>query len=163
MGTPVPGNIITNINPVTAHALSLKPFPATNYPTVTNFVQSQPTIEQDDQFIARIDQNFSEKDQVFGRYMFGQSTWNDPYSGYSMLPTFGDKRYFRGQNMALGWTHTLSPTLLNEVRLGFQRNYDNNNCASCPRAPNFMSAFGIQNLNGYSANSIGFPIFSFAN
>jgi hypothetical protein len=163
VGTPVQGNLITTIDPVAAHALSLHPFPPANYPTVTNFVQSQPTTEQDDQFIARIDQNFSEKDQLFGRYMFGQSTWNDPYSGYSILPTFGDKLYFRGQNMALGWTHTLSPTLLNEVRLGFQRDYNDNNCASCPRAPNFMSAFGIQNLNGYSANSIGFPIFSFAN
>ncbi|HEV3275364.1 MAG TPA: carboxypeptidase-like regulatory domain-containing protein [Terriglobia bacterium] len=163
VGTPVPGNIITNINPVAAHALSLNPFPAPNYPTVTNFAQTQPTTEQDDQFIARIDQNFGQKDLVFGRYMFGQSTWNDPYSGYSSLPTFGDKLYFRGQNIALGWTHTISPTLLNEVRLGFQRDYDNNNCASCPRAPDFMSNFGIQNLNGYSTNSIGFPIFSFVN
>jgi hypothetical protein len=163
IGQPVPGNIITNIDPVAVHTLSLNPFPAPNYPTVTNFAQTQPTTEQDDQFIVRFDQNFSQKDQVFARYMFGQSTWNDPYSGYSSLPTFGDKLYFRGQNVAVGWTHSISPTLLNEVRLGFQRDYDNNDCASCPRAPDFMKNFGIQNLTGYSANSIGFPIFSFVN
>ena len=163
VGTPVPGNVITTINPVAAHALSLNPFPAANYPTVTNFAQTSPITERDDQFIARFDQNFSEKDQLFARYMFGQSTWNDPYTGYTSLPTFGDKLYFRGQNMAVGWTHSFNPSLLNEVRLGFQRDYNNENCASCPRTPNFMSAFGIQNLNGYSANSIGFPIFSFVN
>jgi hypothetical protein len=163
VGTPVPGNIITNIDPVAAHTLSLNPFPAPNYPTVTNFAQTAPITEQDDQFIARIDQNFSTKDQLFTRYMFGQSTWNDPYSGYSDLPTFGDTLYFRGQNMAVGWTHAVSPTLLNEVRLAFQRDYNIENCASCPRAPNFMSSFGVQGLNGYSRNDIGFPIFSFVN
>jgi hypothetical protein len=163
VGSPVPGNIITNINPVAAHALSLNPFPSPNYPTVTNFAQTQPITEQDDQFNVRIDQNFNEKNQVFGRYMFGQSTWNDPYSGYSSLPTFGDSLYYRGQNVALGWTHSINPNLLSEARFGFQRDWNDENCASCPRAPNFMSAFGIQNLNGYSANSIGFPIFSFVN
>lgn len=163
VGQPVPGNIITTIDPVAAHTLSLNPFPAPNYPTVTNFAQTQPTTQRDDQFIAKVDQNFSEKDQVFGRYMFGQSTWNNPYSGYTALPGFGDKLYFRGQNVAVGWTHTVSPTLLNEVRLGFQRDYDNDDCASCPRAPSFMSSFGIGNLNGYSADSIGFPFFGFNN
>lgn len=163
VGQPIPGNMITSINPVAAHALSLNPFPAPNYPTATNFAQTAPTTQQDNQFIVKIDQNFNAKDHVFGRYMFGQSTWNNPYSGYTSLPGFGDTLYFRGQNVALGWTHTVSPTLLNEVRLGFQRDYNDNNCASCPRAPNFMSAFGIQNLTGYSKDSIGFPIFSFQN
>ncbi len=163
VGSPVPGNIISTIDPVAAHTLSLNPFPTPNYPTATNFDQTQPLTEQDDQFTVRFDQNFSEKDQVFARYMFGQSTWNDPYSGYSVLPGFGDKLYFRGQNVAVGWTHSVNPNLLNEVRLGFQRDYDNNNCASCPRAPDFMKNFGIQNLTGYSGNSIGFPIFSFVN
>ncbi len=163
VGSPVPNNVVTSIDPVAAHTLSLNPFPAANYPTVTNFAQTSPITERDDQFIVRFDQNFSEKDQLFARYMFGQSTWNDPYSGYSVLPTFGDKLYFRGQNMALGWTHSFSPSLLNEVRVAFQRDWDNNNCASCPRSPNFMSSFGVQNLTGYSPSSIGFPIFGFNN
>lgn len=163
VGSPVPGNIITSINPVAAHALSLNPFPAANYPTVTNFAQSQPITERDDQFLVRLDHNFNEKNQIFGRYMFGQSTWNDPYSGYTSLPTFGDTLYYRGQNVAVGWTHSVNPNMLNEVRIAFQRNYNIEDCASCPRAPDFMSSFGIQNLNGYSASSIGFPIFGFIN
>lgn len=167
VGTPISNNVITNINPVAQHALSLNPFPGANYPSSVvdgqNFIQSSPITETDNSFIARLDHNFSEKDQLFGRYMFGQSSWNDPYSGYTVLPGFGDTLYYRGQNAALGWEHIISPTLLNEARVGFQRNYDIENCASCPRSPNFMSAFGIQNLNGYSKDSIGFPIFSFVN
>jgi hypothetical protein len=166
-GTPIPGNVITNIDSVAKHALSLNPFPAPNYPTSVvdgqNFIQSQPTTESDNSFIVRVDQNFSPKDQVFARYMFGQSSWVDPYSGYSSLPTFGDTLYYRGQNMAVGWTHTVSPSLLNEARIGFQRNYNIENCASCPRSPDFMSAFGIQGLAARSASSVGFPIFSFVN
>ena len=95
VGTPVPGNMITSIDPVATHTLSLNPFPGANYPAVTNFRQSAPLTEQDDSFITRIDDNISAKDQIFGRYMFGQSSWNDPYSGYSVLPTFGDTLYFR--------------------------------------------------------------------
>jgi Carboxypeptidase regulatory-like domain len=167
VGTPIPGNMISVIDPVAKHALSLNPFPAPNYPTTVvdgpNYIQSQPLTESDNSFIARVDQNFSPKDQVFARYMFGQSNWVDPYSGYSTLPTFGDTLYFRGQNMAVGWTHTISPTLLNEARIGFQRNYDIENCASCPRSPDFMSDFGIQGLAARSASSVGFPVFSFVN
>jgi hypothetical protein len=166
-GTPIPNNMITSIDPVAQHALSFHPFPAPNYPTSVvdgqNFVQSQPTTESDNSFIARVDQNFSPKDQVFARYMFGQSSWVDPYSGYSSLPTFGDTLYYRGQNMAVGWTHTISPTLLSEARIGFQRNYNIENCASCPRSPDFMSSFGIKGLNALSSSSVGFPIFSFVN
>ncbi len=166
-GTPVPGNIITNINGVAAHTISLNPFPAPNYPASTldapNFIETSPISESDNSFIAKTSQQLGQKDQFVERYMFGQSSWNDPYSGYSSLPGFGDKLYYRGQNAVVGWTHTISPTLLNEAHIGFQRDYDINNCASCPRAPDFMSSFGITNLNGFSTDTIGFPIFSFVN
>lgn len=163
VGTPIPGNQITTINGVAAHALSLNPFPSPNYPGAANFAQTAPTTQSDNSFIVKIDHNFSDKDQIFGRYMFGESNWVNPYSGYTSLPGFGDALYFRGQNVALGWTHSISSNILNEARLGFQRNYDINNCASCPRSPDFMSSFGVQNLKGYSADSIGFPIFGFNN
>ncbi len=166
-GTPITNNIITNIDGVAAHTISLSPWPAPNYPATTldapNFIETSPITESDNSFIAKTDQQIGQKDEVFERYMFGESNWTDPYSGYSVLPGFGDKLYFRGQNAAVGWTHTVSPTLLNEVHIGFQRDYDINNCASCPRASDFMSDFGVKNLNGFSSGTIGFPVFSFVN
>jgi hypothetical protein len=167
VGTPIAGNIITSTDGVAKHVIGLSGFPAPNYPAsalnAPNFILTSPITQQDNSFIVRIDHHLSDKDQLFARYMFGQSTWNDPYSGYSALPGFGDKLYYRGQNAAVGWTHTISPTLLSEARVGFQRNWDNNNCASCPRAPDFMSSFGIKNLTGFSSDTIGFPIFGFVN
>jgi hypothetical protein len=166
-GTPIPGNIITSIDPVAAHTLSLHPFPVPNYPSsgldTPNFITTSPITQSDNSFISRADEHLSQKDELFERYMFGESNWNDPYSGYSVLPGFGDVLYFRGQNAVVGWTHTISPTLLNEAHIGFQRDTDINNCAACPRAPNFMSSFGIKNLTGFSAGTIGFPVFSFVN
>ena len=61
-----------------------------------------------------------------------QSITLTPEQAYSALPGFGDRIRFRGQNVALSWTHTISPTMLNEVRIGFSRNMDIGTCASCP-------------------------------
>ena len=71
---------------------------------------------------ARIDHNFSEKDKIFGRYAFNDVVYN---------VTPGDNpnfKYFvagRNQNIATGWIHILSPSLINELRYGYNRSVDN--------------------------------------
>jgi Carboxypeptidase regulatory-like domain len=166
IGTPVPGNVITAIDPVAAHVLSLKAFPAPNVSgssSGTNYVNTEPGTRYDHQVDARVDYDISEKDQIFGRYIFGEANIFSPNSGYSSLPGFGDKLYFRGQNLALGWTHTFGAHLLNEALFGFQRDTDINNCASCPRPAGFMESFGIQGLTALSPSLEGFPPFGFVN
>jgi hypothetical protein len=164
VGTPIPGNIIAAIDPVAAKVLSLNAYPEPNLggSSGNNYVNSAPLTRYDHQVDARIDYDKSEKDQIFGRYIFGEAnlTQNE---GYNTLPTFGDTLYFRGQNLALGWTHTFGPRLLNEALFGFQRDTDIQNCASCPRPAGFMESFGIQGLAGLSPSLEGFPIFSFTN
>src|SRR5213083_2333471 len=66
------------------------------------------------------------------------------------------------QNVAISWSHTFSPTMLNEFRFGFSRNMDIGTCAECPRAPGFIESFGIKNFKGLSAEDEGFPVFQFA-
>jgi hypothetical protein len=167
VGTPIPGNQITTIDPVAAHVLSLNAFPLPNLTGTsgTNYINSEPTTRYDDQYDARVDYAISEKDQVFGRYILGQANIVTPTSSgaYSTLPGFGDKLYFRGQNVAIGWTHTFGPRLLNEALFGFQRDTDINNCASCPRPAGFMENFGIQGLTALSPSLEGFPPFEFTN
>lgn len=68
-------------------------------------------------FTTRVDHQFSQKDSIFANYLFDQS----PFS--TSLP-FGD--YLVGalvkrQIAALEETHTFSPSLLNIVRLGYNR------------------------------------------
>lgn len=95
--------------------------------------------------------------------MFAQSNITNPAGGYTTLPTFGDTTFFRGQNVSVAWTHTFGPNLLNEARIGFQRNNPVENCEECPRAPGFIESFGIQNLHALSPALEGYPYFSFVN
>ncbi len=165
VGTPIPGNQITAIDPVAAHVLSLNAWPLPNLTGTSgnNYINSEPETRYDDQYDARVDYAISEKDQVFGRYILGQANIVTPTTGYSTLPGFGDTLYFRGQNVAIGWTHTFGPRLLNEALFGFQRDTDINNCASCPRPAGFMENFGIQGLTALSPSLEGFPPFEFVN
>jgi hypothetical protein len=162
VGDPIPGNIITNINPVAAKIISLGAFPAPNTPDTLNFVNQDPETRFDHQWDVRIDNNFGDKDKLFGRYLFGQSKIA-ANTGYTVLPGFGDLIYYRGQNVALGWTHTFGPELLNEATFGFQRNYNIQNCAECPRADGFTADFGIQNLQGIRPDLEAFPYFGLVN
>ncbi len=163
VGNPIQGNIITNIDPVAQKVISLDAFPAPNRPGFPNFVNQQPRVRNDHQFDVRIDHNFSSKDQLFGRYLFGQSKIIDTTLAYTSLPNFGDSIYYRGQNMALGWTHTFGARLLNEARVSFQRNYDIAACIKCPRAAGFMAGFGIKNFQSLTPSDEGFPFFGFNN
>src|SRR2546426_9359724 len=122
-------------------ALSYNPFPAPNLTNVpgANFIQDAPLPLTQYQGDVRIDHNIGPRDQINGHYIIGNSFAVNPYSGYSILPGFGDTIYFRGQNVALAWTHTFGGHLLNEAHFGFQRDYDIADCASCPRAKGFQA------------------------
>jgi hypothetical protein len=94
------------------------------------------------------------------------STTISPEAAYSTLPGFGDRIPYEGTNIALGWTHTFSSTLLNEVRIGFSRNQDVAMCQDCPRPAGFMASFGIEGFNGKTFDALqpsqeGFPAFEF--
>ncbi len=165
IGTPIPHNQIATIDSVAAKVLALNAFPLPNLTSSSgdNYINREPGTRYDTQIDARIDYDKSEKDQIFGRYILGQASIFSPNSGYSSLPSFGDKLYFRGQNLALGWTHTFGAHILNEALFGFQRDTDINNCASCPRPSGFQEGFGVQNLAALSPQLEGFPIFGFSN
>ncbi len=102
IGTPIPGNKIATIDPVAQKVLPF--FPEPNRPGFPNFVNQEPRVRNDHQFVVRIDHNMSSKDQIFGRYIFGQSNIKDTTLAFTTLPGFGDIIYCRGQNVALSWT-----------------------------------------------------------
>src|SRR2546427_324474 len=159
----VQGLSLTTIDPVAAKVISLGAFPASNRSGSPNFVNQQPRVRNDHQFLVRIDHTISDRDQLFGHYIFGQSKQVDTTLAYTVLPNFGDTVYYRGQNVAVGWTHTFGPRLLNEARIGFQRNYDIAACIKCPRSAGFMAGFGINNFQALTPSDEGFPWFGLAN
>jgi Carboxypeptidase regulatory-like domain len=162
VGSPVPGNIITNIDPVAQKVLAADPEP--NRPGFPNYVNQTPRVRDDNQFGVRFDYTIGPKDQFFFHYLFSQSNITDPSAGYTTLPTFGAKIFYRGQNILASWVHTFGPSLLNEVHVGFARNNPTLNCVECPRAPGFVESFGITNLKAEGTSlQEGFPYFAFVN
>ena len=103
---------------------------------------------------------FGAKDNVYVRYILGNSVTYTIAQAYTELPGFGDKIRYRGQNVAISWSHTFKPTILNEFRFGFSRNMDIGTCENCPRAPGFVASFDIANLKALSPEDEGFPYFS---
>ena len=161
------GNVIPPemFDPVAKKVIALNAFPAPNVPGAisSNFVTDPSDNRRDNQFLLKIDHEFSDKDKLFGRYIFAQADIITPTTAYSTLPGFENTVRYRGQNLALSWTHTFSPTMLNELRLGFSRNYNYGNCQHCPKPAGFVESFGIPGLTALSPELEGFPGFTFAN
>jgi hypothetical protein len=161
VGNPIPGNIITAANPVTEKLLATNPFPTANRPGFPNFVNQAPLVRRDNEFDVRVDHTFGPKDEFFARYLFGQTYLDTP----SNFPDFSTLNPFRGQNLALGWTHTISPNLLNDARFGFQRDTAFFLCgANCPRPSGFLESLGVENLRSVGGSRFeAFPVNTFVN
>jgi hypothetical protein len=91
---------------------------ATNY----NFVYHLP--QKVDSTDLRIDHKLSEKDTLFGRYSFMQQHRQDaPWTSNPIAGNggFATDYKIRNQGLALGWTHVLSSSAVNQARFGFLR------------------------------------------
>ena len=86
-----------------------------------NFVAHR--IVREDYFTTRVDHHFSQKDSVFATYMFDRTPFTtDEPLGVVLLEALTKR-----QIVALEETHTFSPSLVNTVRLGYNRDLVNNN------------------------------------
>ncbi|MCW5978722.1 MAG: carboxypeptidase regulatory-like domain-containing protein [Bryobacteraceae bacterium] len=126
-GEPFPNNVIPadRINPV-ARNIQDRFYPLPNFgnasalaPQNYRELKVRPR-DPSTYWTARGDHRFSDKDSLFGRFTF-QRAYNRPYEGN--LPTIG-QRFQRRDNRAasVAYTHTFSPSLLNEFRWGFALN-----------------------------------------
>jgi hypothetical protein len=121
-GLPFPGNIIPagSTDPISQAFMNLYPLP--NSAGANNFKISPNESDTIDQGDGRIDYVPSEKDRVFLRY--SQSGRTDlrpaPLPG---LANGGDSStgigYEDTEGVSLGYTRTISPTSVNEIRIGF--------------------------------------------
>jgi len=158
---PFPGNIIPadRISKRGVTAASL--FPAPNYQgsvAGNNYVRSPAQKNDYDQGNARVDQRLSEKDTMFGRYSIIDSF----RTRYTALPGAGNFDDIRGQNAALNWVHVFTPNLVNEGRIGFNRNRyltppENTGTNEA------LTLFGFTNTTTNPVTSAGLPGFTFAN
>jgi Carboxypeptidase regulatory-like domain/TonB dependent receptor len=114
------------INQAGLNVLNLYPFAnvGSNLSTSNLFVSAPTASLKEPYGVAKIDHQFSEKDTIAGHYVlsFGDA-YNpfDPLSPYTNLPGYGTTVLTHGQNSGISWTHIFTPKMLNEFRIGFNR------------------------------------------
>lgn len=133
-GTPIgvgAGGVPTNIfpagsiNPVAARIAALFPAPLPGFNINGNnyLVDPKKSLDQNN-FDVRVDQRFSNNDDVFGRFsyedqpIFTPGPFTNFLDGGGFTAGHQDNAY---RSAAVSWTHTFSPTLINEARLGYNR------------------------------------------
>ncbi|MFB3921937.1 MAG: carboxypeptidase regulatory-like domain-containing protein [Terriglobia bacterium] len=141
-------------------------YPAPNIPGAgffDNYALNPKLTNDQDSFDLRIDHRFREGDQIFGHYSFGDVDSHRPGPlgdlGGDYCCQSNSKN--RAQHYAAGWTHTLSPTLLNDLHGGFFRYH----VAGLPLnfGTNASQGLGISNANRGDETSSGLSFIEVAN
>ena len=157
---PFPGNVIpaSRLDPNAIKLLELYPLP--NLPGIFNNYAADPVLSNDsDAFDTRIDQDFSDRDQMFGRYSFARTPqfFPGPFTGFADgSPNTPGSGLNRSQNVMLSETHTFSPSLINEARIGYSRMHDVRLQPFGNDLTNIPGQFGIQGVPQVAENG-GLP------
>jgi hypothetical protein len=120
-GAPFPGNVIpaARLDPAAVRYLSAFPLPDVPGSALRNFLTRRQKKSTFHDFDGRLDHRLGADDQAFVR----ASVWNDQFADPGRIPGFqagfgsGTSRN-KGYLVGASETHTFSPNLINEVRLG---------------------------------------------
>jgi hypothetical protein len=135
----LPGNQVPSayFSPIAQKIFALYPQPNGSYNNGTaNYFNVATTTNNWNQYSGRVDYAISGRDTVFGRY-----TGEDQTAIAPGMTTFNSQTFPSDpKNVAIGWTHTFSPSLVNNVRYGWSH-----------------TAVGLQRTDGYNgiANPLG--------
>ncbi|PYR57010.1 MAG: hypothetical protein DMF85_14895 [Acidobacteria bacterium] len=167
-GLPFPGQMIPGerIDPA-ARAIMNFFYPLPNQGTLSNgygvFQQFVPETRHRQRADLRIDHEASKNDSLFVRTSYQN---RDPNSiifeggrALTNLPILNTR--LNTASVIGGWTKILSPTVVNELRAGY--NYDNSRRESTFRAKDVAAQLGIENAPSLAPDRRGFPSFQFSN
>ena len=158
---------VTQIDPVALKVATLFPLPnlaglANNY--VDNTINTENVPQGDIQ----VDWQMTAKDRLFFRESAADNTFTSPSPG-NVFMMGGPYSNALNQNAVLGWDRTISPSIVNEARLGFNRfnvhDYANsygvneNNALGIPNGniPGLAYTSGIAQFNISGFSSTGDP------
>ena len=123
-GQPFPGAQIpaSRLHPIGSALAALYPLP-NRATSAQNFVSSPILRDRDDHFDFRLDHSLTQSSDLSMRYSFADRDLFEPFSGtlFSAVPGYGTDVPRRAQNLMLSETHVFSASVLNQVRLGFNR------------------------------------------
>lgn len=119
---PFPGNIIlpSQINPISAKTLQLL-FPRPNLSGNSANLRAAPLrTENSELYSGRVDHRFKQAHTLFGRYTkFNNVKLLGASAAFTALPTHFDFVNNPASNLTFGYTAVISPTKVNEVRVGW--------------------------------------------
>lgn len=164
-GLPFPNNTIpTNrIDPVAQQVANLFPLP--NLPGLANnYVDNTVNTENAPQGDIKIDYQVTARDHVFGRESAFHKDFTNPSPG-NVFMMGGPNSVAFNQNAVVGWDRAFSPSLINEVRIGFNRfnvvdtansfGMDENNTLGIPNGNisglAYTSGIAQFNISGFSS------------
>ena len=151
------------LDPNAIKLLNLYPNPTTNAAgsLFSNYANSPKLFEHSNAFDTRMDINFNEKNQLFYRFTLK----DDPQFIPGIFGGVADGGGFQqgtqtaiAEQSALGYTHTFSPSLINEVRAGLNYLRTSRYSPSANDLTNIPGNFGIQGIPQQSLNG-GLPAF----
>jgi hypothetical protein len=121
--TPFAGNIIPagRINPTAAFLLQFIPPPTDPTALTNNFVKAASTGGNVDEYVARVDQNINASNRVFGRFSYWKllSLAQDPFGTGLCKDRCAENT--RSKSLAVGVTHTFSPTTIADFNISISR------------------------------------------
>lgn len=121
---PFPGNQIpaSRISPIAQKLAQFWPSPnmaQQEFSGTNNFIGVSRNRDNDDQYFVRGDHNLNDKNRLFGRY--GIQTVNLPVFPINPNPFFVNRRPRRQQNATMNYTRVLNPTVLNVLKVSYNR------------------------------------------
>ncbi len=129
--TQFPGNKITNISAIATNYMNLLPLPNVSGFNMASCAQgnaggggsgscvnyraplSNPYDTDNNTF--RVDENLGDRDVFYVTGVLGEQKFHNP----SVMPLTGELKYQRNKLFAFNWQHTLSPSVVNSFRLGY--------------------------------------------
>ncbi len=157
----------SKISPQATAILSYLPLPNSVEPTSglafrNNYAVSGVQTINSNAWDTRWDYYLNEKNSIFGRYSYAGFTIQAPgafgfLAGGPAFSGYAGNSDVLNQSVATGWTHTFSPTLVNELRVGYLRYH----VQAVPNGVGTSPAkdAGIPGLNLDSYYSSGMPAF----
>ncbi len=109
-----------------------------------------------DQYLGRIDEKLGANDQfwVYGFWETDPRVDSIPFIGAD-LPGFAEQQQSHTQQYAVSWSHTLSPTTLNEFRIGYTRlNFQ----AVLPVSPINPASYGFTGITPQTTANASIPV-----
>jgi len=143
---PFPGNIIPadRISPIVKKLQQY--YPAPNLPSLaSNFSVAVPSTQRYNQTLNRLDQNFGNSVRLYVRAHWQE--WNS--FGGNSVPVNATTVPTEVRNYTIGYTHTLTPNLVNDLRVG--RNFLKSDALNYFAVSGLSSAgtdLGIPGFNG---------------